>query len=132
MSTNKVRGTHIHPGRDRTQHGYPHPKKRDPNKVWKYPNVRLKAGKGDYHMGPLVNGLWEWKVPYPPRINATADPWPRLDKSNLYGKKPPLEYPMKWKNIEYKMIPQLARKPHAGINRWKFNITRIVHGKEKE
>eukprot|EP00397_Hematodinium_sp_SG-2012_P068318 GEMP01110270.1.p1 GENE.GEMP01110270.1~~GEMP01110270.1.p1 ORF type:complete len:150 (-),score=22.83 GEMP01110270.1:128-577(-) len=129
MTNHSFRGTHIHPGRERTQHGYSHPKKRDANKVQRYPNVAPKASRGDFHMGPQASGLWTWKAPYPPRVNVTTRPWPRLTKS-IYNKPPPTEYPMRWKNIEYKMVPQLTRKPH-GRNKWKYDVTRIVHGVDK-
>ncbi|CAK9026461.1 unnamed protein product [Durusdinium trenchii] len=121
-------GPHMHPNRLR---GYPNPIKRNPDKVRRLPNVKLK--RFDYSLTTSADGLFYLRPPYPPRINRTieCEP-PGKAKKNPWPTTVHKDYKLKWKNIEYIFVPELTRKPHGTPQRrWTGPVTRVEHREGK-
>ena len=70
-----------------------------------------------------------WTPPYPPRVTPRVEPYPKLSKSKWYKNGPPEYFPLRWKNIEYKLKWHIKRKPF-GKEPWHMELERIDHGEK--
>ena len=124
-STGLHGGMHCHPGRER---GYPNPIKRQPGKVRRLPNVKLKSF--DYSVSVAGDGTHHLRPPFPPRVNRTIDVEPQEahKTKNPWPTKAHKDYKLKWRNIEYVFVPELTRKPHGTPSRrFAGPVTRIEY-----
>ena len=98
------------------------------NKPRVVPSRRPKIRTGDWSLAQMSDETFSWTPPYPPRVNPLASPWPKLEKrSAIYSKPAPEFFPLRWKNVEYKMKWTLKRKPF-GKEPWSKEIVqREVH-----
>lgn len=104
--------------------GYKRPTRRVMKSPERLPNVRTKSS--EYTVGVSANGTYSLIPPYPPRVNRTIDVFPaKGDKRNHWPTQEHKQYPLKWKNVEYKYTPVLRMKPHGG-DRWTGKIERVV------
>ena len=109
------------------QRGYKRPTRRVMKSPERLPNIRTRAQ--EYMPGMSANGTFNLLPPYPPRVNRTIEVYPaKGDKRNHWPTQEHKNYPLRWKNVEYKYTPVLRMKPHGG-DRWTSIIERIEHKK---
>ncbi len=88
------------------------------------PNIRTKAS--EYSLSVTSSGSFALTPPYPPRVNRTIEVFPGSgDKRNHWPTQEHKDYPLRWKNVEYKCTPVLKMKPNGG-DRWAIKIDRFV------
>ena len=116
--------------------GYKRPTRRVMKSPLRYPNVKTKAYEfnvclSDF-LSPIItqlssssNGTFNITPPYPPRVNRSIEVSPaKGDKRNHWPTQEHKDYPLRWKNVEYKYTPVLRSKPHGG-DRWTGKIERV-------
>ncbi len=108
--------------------GYKRPTRRVMKSPERLPNIKTRSH--EYTLGMSNNGNYNLIPPYPPRVNRTIDVIPaKGDKRNHWPTQEHKDYPLRWKNIEYKYTPVLRMKPHSG-DRWTGKIERIDHSSD--
>lgn len=103
--------------------GYKRPSRRVMKSPERLPNIKPRAR--EYIVGMSGNGTYNMMPPYPPRGNRSIEVSPaKGDKRNHWPTQEHKDYPLRWKNVEYKYTPVLRMKPHGG-DRWTGTIERI-------
>jgi len=105
--------------------GYKRPTRRVMKSPERLPNIKTRSH--EYTLGMSNNGTYNLIPPYPPRVNRTIEVTPsKGDKRNHWPTQEHKDYPLRWKNVEYKYTPILRMKPHGG-DRWTGKVERIDH-----
>lgn len=107
--------------------GYKRPTRRVMRSAERLPNTKTRPH--EFSLGISSNGTYNLIPPYPPRVNRSIEVFPsKTDKRNHWPTKDHKDYPLRWKDVEYKYTPVLKMKPHGG-DRWTGRIERIEHRK---
>mmetsp|Transcript_20088 Transcript_20088/g.44728 ORF Transcript_20088/g.44728 Transcript_20088/m.44728 type:complete len:169 (-) Transcript_20088:27-533(-) len=109
--------------KDQVTFGYSYPKRPNYDKTQRKPNVKMRPD--DFSLGVGSNGEFYYKAPWPPLVNRSLQPG-KFDKRKGHSGEKHQDFPLRWKNIEYKYTPDLTTKPNQG-KRWQGVINRIDH-----